>query len=588
MKIALKLLLIIMIMTFGSSAAFAATFSMDVDSLVFNAEDKQDLIGAGSSASPDGKTDASFTLVVSGTQAIKEIYLKNETTGRVWSSDPSGTTELLLVKDASGSTINTSGRFPVVPVLIGADFRLFINDAKAAVPKDSTFVVTLKLIDNSEVIGKTSVKSLAETVTTATTLSTQSTADGITSFESNGISEYDFAGTGEKIGSDGRNDYQFALRLNFSNTIVNGIKLSALSGTKKSEWDTIAGNKLPIVIVIDNGNNILNKTDGTVSFAAKNSSALTLLVQDTDSILSASEVKIKVTISLSDGRIFEREAVKGKPAMAAESLSAEYKGIGKYDFVGTSEKLESNLNADRQIDLSLSTSGTVTGIRVKCTKSGRIWDTVPGNKYSLAAVTNEKGDKLNKADGTVSFAVNGTTALSLWIDEEDDSMSGPYQVTLVLSSGKVLETSTAKSAVITKLPVINKIDREIFFTSAKPAIVNLDLLGKNKKKAANGSKDSALNVTITGKGSITAVVLTDNSGRGWDTLAGNNGRWLLGVREGNRFHNAPNGTIRIPVNGTKNYQLLMQDNGALAKKNGRLTLSVTWGDGEISTSSLSW
>jgi hypothetical protein len=126
------------------------------------------------------------------------------------------------------------------------------------------------------------------------------------------------------------------------------------------------------------------------------------------------------------------------------------------------------------------------------------------------------------------------------------------------------------------------------FVSPRPVIVNVDVVGKNKKRAANGAKDTALNVRITGNGTITAIVLTNTAGKGWDTTANNNGRWLLGVREGSKILNAPNGRLRIQLNGTKTYQLLMQDNGVLAKKTGRLILSVTWSDGEVTESAFKW
>ena len=95
---------------------------------------------------------------------------------------------------------------------------------------------------------------------------------------------------------------------------------------------------------------------------------------------------------------------------------------------------------------------------------------------------------------------------------------------------------------------------------------------RNKKKGANGAKDMALTVKAAGKGVIKAMVLADSGGAGWDTLAANNGRWLLGVREGGKFLNAANGTVKLNVNGTKTYQLLMQNNGKLNAKNGKLLL----------------
>ena len=577
----LKPLFLAMFLVFFTGSAFAASFGLDVDSITFNAAEKEDVLGTGSSRTPDGRADASFNLAVSGAQAIKEILLKNETTGKMWSSSPSGSTDLLLVKDSSGNILNSSGRMPVTPVLLQAGFKLYINDAETEIAKDSNFTVIVTLIDNKDVIGKTSVKGLGQL--TVPTVPVQA-GEGISLFEANGISENDFAGSAEKIGADGKNDNQFTLTLNFADAAVKAIKITAQTSSSKTEWDTVAGNKLPIITVIDSGKNILNKTDGTVSFAVKGTATHILLVQDISGILAVPSVKAKITISLSDGRIFEKEAVKGKIAAVKESFSVNYKGTGKYDFVGSNEKIESNLNADRQIDAAINISGSITGVRVKSVSNGKIWDTIAGNSNPLVVLTDENGAKQNKNDGTISIALNGAKAFSLWFDEEDNKNIGPYLVTFVMSNGQVLEASTGN----TSAPAATKADRSVVFTTSKPAITNVDIVGKNKKLAANGSKDMILNVKVTGKGVVRALTLTDMSGKGWDTLAANNGRWLLGVREGGKVLNKNNGTINFPVNGTKTYQLLMQDNGALAKKNGKLKLSVTWGDGEVTESSLAW
>ena len=60
------------------------------------------------------------------------------------------------------------------------------------------------------------------------------------------------------------------------------------------------------------------------------------------------------------------------------------------------------------------------------------------------------------------------------------------------------------------------------------------------------------------------------------------------MREGGKFLNAANGTVKLNVNGTKTYQLLMQNNGKLNAKNGKLLLTVTWGDGEVTETELKW
>lgn len=583
MKKIFKMLLVVVLVAFSAGSAFAATFSLNVDSLTFNADDKQDIIGAGTLQTADGTTDASFTLKVSGSHAIKDISLTNETTGKAWSTSPSGTTGLLLVKDSEGKALNTSGSLPILPVLRGTEFKLYINDASGSIPRDSTFAVSVTLVDRSVITGKTAVNSSAPVEQATLT----SNGDGIIDLVTSGLSGQDLANGGEKVGADGKNDFQLDVKLNFHYATIRGIKLKAVSGRKNAEWDTMSGNKLPIITVVDSNNNIINKTNGSVEFTVKGTSSYILLVQDTERILSASDVKAKLTISLSDGRMFERDAVRGQAISVNDSLSVEYKGTGKYDFVGNSEKIESNFNADRQIDITLNTEGTITGIRVQDTKSGKVWDTAAGNSNPLIAVTNEKGERQNKTDGSVSLPIIGSKNLTLWIDEENDKRSGPYNVTLVFSNGQVLEASTAKSN-DQKTSNVTKTDRAVRFISAKPALVNVDVAGKNKKRSANGYKDTALNVEITGKGKITSMLLTDTSGKGWDTLTSNNGRWLLCVREGSRLLNSANGKVNFSVNGTKRYQLLMQDNGTLSRRNGKLILSITWGDGHVTQSTLSW
>ena len=572
-----------------SGAAFAASLGLDVDSIYFNADEKVDIVGAGTSRVADGKIDASFTLAVSGAQAITEISLRNDTTGKMWSTSPSNSVGLLTVKNSGGNILNTSGRLPMTPVLMGADFKLYINDSEGSIPNDSDFTVIVKLIDNQEVTGKTNVKGLGKVTPAA---SVGNSSEGIYSFEINGTSQHDYAGTNEKVGADGRNDQQFTLALNFRDAAVRAVKISARTYSQNAQWDTVAGNNIPIVTVIDSGNNIMNRTDGTVAFAVRGAQKYTLLTQDKDGIMGDQSVKARITISLADGRIFERDAVMGSNTTAfKETLSVEYKGSANYDFTGQNEKMESNLNPDRLIRAVINASGTITGVRVRSATSGKVWDTIAGNSNPLVVLVS--GPKLNHSDGTISIPVNGEKALNLWFDEEDSRNVGPYQVTFVMSNGQVFETST-ENAPAAPAATVTKADRSAVFVSARPVLVNLDHVGKNKKRAANGYKDTALNIKITGKGNIKSMILTEvNSGRdwdgeGWDTLTENNGRWLLGVRESNRLLNHNNGAVRIPVNGTKTYQLLMQDNGDLRKNRGHLKLSVTWADGQATESYLKW
>ncbi|MCF0247035.1 MAG: hypothetical protein HUJ86_00330, partial [Synergistes sp.] len=395
--------------------------------------------------------------------------------------------------------------------------------------------------------------------------------------------DQDFAGEKKSVSSNGKNDYRYDANFNLTqNVSVKGLKIVAENGSQKEEWDTIPESKSPVVVVIDGSKNILNKTDGSVSFAGNTNCIL--LVDDKAGLLSKSGTTSKIYVTLSDGRMLEKTATAGKKVVADNSLTVDFRGTGKYDFVGQSKKLEANMNPDSFVTVTVNAKGKITGVRLSNLKNNAMWDTVPSSSANLAALLTSDGKKLNKADGSVAVEVNGTEEFNIAFDEASDAGTGPYKVTIVFDDGRLMEGSSAASTAADTKSAKRRgrgssesnadqtvaADREVVFTSAKPQSVALDLVGKNKKKGANGAKDMALTIKATGKGTIRTMVLSCSDGTGWDTLSSNNGRWLLGVREGSKLLNAANGTIKLDVNGTKTYQLLMQNNGKLNAKTGKL------------------
>ncbi|MEG1911652.1 MAG: hypothetical protein RR091_04105 [Cloacibacillus sp.] len=568
---------------FSLSPAYCAAITLKAESLTFNRAD-EDLIGV-STMTPDGKSDAVFTLTVSGAQAILEISLKNDTTGTVWST--STPKNLLIVKNSRGELLNKNGRMAVTPVILAAEFTLIINDAAGAVPKDSNFTATVTLIDKSTTSASVQVKAAAPAKKEPVVTEPAKKGAELSLFETRGRSDKDFAGEKKTIGANGRNDHRFDAAFKLADgVLVKGIKIIAANGAKKAEWDTVTSSKAPLVAVIDESQNILNKADGSLSFGgAKN---CMLFVDDQQGLLDKPGTSTKILVTLSDGRMLELAATSGKKILAGDSMEVEYKGASKYDFVGQSKKLESNMTPDSFLRLTVNAAGTITGVRVTNTKNGQMWDTIPSNKNYLAAVLSSKGEKLNKADGSVEIKINGTEELQIAFDEDKDPNTGPYKIAMTFANGQIMEGTSAKAAAGTSESAVTKADRAVTFVSKKPAVVAVDLVGKNKKKGASGAKDMALTIKTSGKGVIKALVLADAAGKGWDTLASNNGRWLLGVREGSKFFNAANGSIKITVNGSKTLQLLMQDNGKLNAKSGKLLLTATWGDGQVTETELKW
>lgn len=582
----LTLAVVALFALFAANAAFAA--SLSISQFVFNPNERGDVLGESGKQGADGKADGSFTVSFAGANAIKEIILKNDADGKTWSSND--TSSFILITGSDGSAINASGRLLVLPVVLGAKYNLFISDIDSVVTKDTPFTVTARLVDDTSISATTTAKPSKDAVTAppaTTTPAAPAAEDGITDAKSYATSDFDLAGTGKSVGADGKKDVQIDAKFNFKDTTVKNIKVTATAGNQSVVWDTVSGNNNPLIVVVDGSKNIVSKTDGTVSIPVKGTAAYTLLVQDNANIFANANVKATLTISLSDGRIFEKAIAKGAVTAAANSMLAEYKGTGKYDFVGTNEKMGSNLNPDHQLDVSVNASGTITGIRVRSDKTKKTWDTIDGNGNSLVAVTNAKGERLNKQDGSVSIPLSGAANFSLWFEEEADN--SPYLVTFVLSNGQVIEAATkAAAASDQKTDPKTPVKRDVTFLTAKPAVVKVDLVGKNKKPAGNGAQDTSVKVEINGNGKIVAMTLADSSSMGWDTLTSNNGRWLLGVREGAKLLNKADGTINIQIQGSKTLELLMQDNGKLRAATGNLTLSITWGNGKVTTSQLVW
>ena len=571
-----------------------AAVTLKAESLNFTGAEK-DIVGP-SGTNKDGKNDAGFALTVSGAQAIRQIALKNDTTGAVWSTSPTAGQSLLIVRNSKGELLNKSGRMAITPVLLAGEFTLTINDAAAALPKDSKFTASVTLIDKAVTSVSTTVKGIPATTakpavvqpTTNQPVANTAKKNEILLFEGRGQSDQDLAGQKERLGSDGKNDFRFDAKFSLIQGVsVTGLKITAESDGKTITWDTVPGNSVPLLAVVDSGNSILNKTDGTVSFQPVSNAIYSLYAQDRDGALADRKSVVKLYASLSNGQMVEKTATAGKKTAAKGTMTAELRGTANYDFVGQNEKLSANMNPDTFISIVLNANATITGLRVTNLKNGKMWDTIAGNGNYLTAVLSTKGDKFNKADGSVSIPAKGDIELHVAFDADKDQ-SGPYKVTAVLSNGQLMEAATGSIQAAQSGTADTQAGRSPAFISKKPTQVNLDQVGKNKKKKANGAKDMVLSIKMTGQGNITAITLTDSSGKGWDTLPSNNGRWLLGVRLGSKLMNAKNGSVKLPVNGTKTYQLLMQNNGKLNAKNGVLHLTVTWGDGEVTESALKW
>lgn len=445
MKKSLILLTVTALLAFVMCAAASAGPSLKVESLRFESA-AEDLVGRRGGAS-DGTKDAVFSLTVSGAQAIQSITLRNETTGEEWNT--SDGRRLLLLKNSKGETVNAGGRMTPLPILLVARLSLIVNDAEAAVPKNSDFTATVTMIGGETASASAQVPAVRPAKRPGGGRPSGGAAE-ITLVEFKGRSKQDFVGDKERAASNGKKDFRIDTRFKLPKGVsVEGVKVSAENGGRIAEWDTARGNGAPLVIVTDNSNNIQNKQNGSLSLSGGNK--YRLFVDGGNGILGKAGTKITVTATLSNGRIIEaasEAAASSDDEEGGADVSARYMGRGKFDFAGNNEKPAANMNADSFIAISVTGSGAaVTGISVTNDKNGKTWDTVPGNGNPAAVVlTNEKSPKkLCAADGSISIPANKAGNLLVAFDEKQGKNTGPYKVTVLFEDGRIAE-AMAKQA----------------------------------------------------------------------------------------------------------------------------------------------
>jgi hypothetical protein len=291
----------------------------------------------------------------------------------------------------------------------------------------------------------------------------------------------------------------------------------------------------------------------------------------------------------------------------AKLISSAYKGPGGYDLSDGTKKLGSNMNPDHRFDISMAGEDTLIGVRIRASGGGtaeKMWDTVPTTGNPLVVVTDiGKGTPLNKADGSISIPIKELRDLSLWVDGNNDLAKQDFRLTLLFTGGRIEETDIKRASAQTPpqrpsdaRPANNtsgrrnarNIERSVQM-SAKPVQIKLDVVGKNRQKKASGVRDFSLVVRVRGQGSIEAISLANQTGKGrWDTIPGSSAWLMLVRRNNNQANDTKDFSVSIPVNGNETLELLIEDDGTLTKKDARFLLAVTWDDGEITEELLTW
>ncbi|MDR1510870.1 MAG: hypothetical protein LBS53_14695 [Synergistaceae bacterium] len=435
----------------------------------------------------------------------------------------------------------------------------------------------------------------------------------------------DLAGAGNTAAADGKPDAEFDVKVSGTAGALSAFTLKNL--TTKQEWSTASGAQ-NVLVVTDSKGSVINSSFPKVAFLLL--ADYKVYVNDRAAIAAAGG-EFEVTVKFVDGSTATARATvaaaptpnnaqaAAQPAAAAavpaapagsgaKLISSAYKGPGGYDLSDGTKKLGSNMNPDHRFDISLAGGDTLIGVRIRATGGGaseKTWDTVATTGNPLVVVTDlGKGTPLNSADGSISISITNLRDLSLWVDGSGDLAKQDFRLTLLFTGGRIEETDIKQAAA--QAPARSgdtgprpgggagsrtggrAIERAVQM-SAKPVQIKLDVVGKNRLKKASGTKDFSLVIKVRGQGSIEVISLANQTGKGrWDTIPGSSA-WLMLVRTNNSQVNDPKDfSVSIPIKGSDTLELLIEDDGTLAKKDARFLLAVTWDDGEITEELLTW
>lgn len=144
---------------------------------------------------------------------------------------------------------------------------------------------------------------------------------------------------------------------------------------------------------------------------------------------------------------FREDGKKGGRSSA--KITAKYTGVGKYDFAGQTERAAANMNPDSFIELSVDgANAAITGVSVTNERSGKTWDTIPGNGNPAAVILSGRissPKKLNDKDGSISIKPGQAKKLYVAFDEDKKGRSNAkYTVRVLFEDGRLAEVTAEK------------------------------------------------------------------------------------------------------------------------------------------------
>lgn len=404
----------------------------------------------------------------------------------------------------------------------------------------------------------------------------------VQNFTFHGIGPEDVLGPGESNAPDGNPDAVFSLNLSGIGGALSGISLQYEDG--RSSWDTVSGNGIPGIKVMESGGKVIAESGGGMSLTPfLMGMGITLTVPDDGSIARGG--KFTVTARFVDGS--ESHSTITVPGTAnsvtpdageVEILYARMTGKGTRDLTGRNNRLRGDGTADYEMQVVLQGTGTLTGVTVRSIEGQSAqWDASPDSKSWLVAVM--QSDKvLNKPDGSINVHLRGKSALDLLLTDNGAIANGKsrFEVSFTFSDGtvaaRVVETEGASPS-----------EGTFSGSAVLRGSGTRDLVGKNEQRRGNGTNDWKVDLNVNTPGTLSGIKIENTSGSAghWDTIPGN-GRWLIAVTEPNgNILNRSDGSILIAISRETELELWIEDNNSLGDRGIVSHITLTYDDGRV-------
>ena len=387
---------------------------------------------------------------------------------------------------------------------------------------------------------------------------------------------------------DGKPDAQFVLSIKGIGAVTE-VSLKVVDGVR--EWSSARENEQWGVVLKDATGKTITSGSGIPIVPFLGFATLNLYVSDDGTAFSQTR-EYEITVKFIDGStaraktevtgmpdVFKPE-VTTQPQQAQpvqEGMKAFLYGIRSRDAAGKTEQIGADGSNDAHFRVTFSTISVVDQITIRNVDgTNAMWDTVPGNGVWAIAVFLD-GNLKNRTDGSVKFAVEGDTAIDLWVADNGAVAGGKtrFEIIVRFNDGSTLREIAVAEGSATQ-------PREEGFLSAfffSPGTA--DLAGRGETPGKDGTPDWEVALKMSGQGTIISLIVRgmDGAPGEWDTLPGNGKPIAVVTDASGAILNGSNGKVNMPLNGAKDISLWLADDGSLAKTSNKYRAIAVFDDG---------